>query len=353
MSALLSPDAAGTSLPYMERRVGSWVKEFSMLYIDSPVRAGFSHTASSARGTLEEYGADLFEFLLQFHALFPLCYPGLYVGGQSYAAKSVLALATRIHQRNQQGGQMIPLKGVFMGGPFFEPQVMLPFFFEYLHTMGVISEVQLDDYERNMRTTINDYLEGNINSSTMGKQIVKAVFEDFEPHLLDLNNFHRREVVHIGEKATAEIMNSSLLRVAVHAGNVPFIANNETLFFSMADDFLTGTSDLLATLLDAGTYKVLVYNGNYDVLVSSLMVDEGLKATPWNGRELFKNASMSYWMGTKADGKKVLLGFYTSVGNLCRVVVDRAGLMTPGDKNAAVFKMLRQFTRQGCVASPP
>ena len=74
----------------VSRRNVTWVKSHSIIYIDSPVGAGFSFTDSEMgyTDTTESVTDNLYEAVKQFFQIFPEYQPrDFYVAGQSYAGK--------------------------------------------------------------------------------------------------------------------------------------------------------------------------------------------------------------------------------------------------------------------------
>ena len=67
----------------------SWTNKASMIYIDNPVGAGFSHTKNGGFvNSQEEVGRDLYEMLTQWFQLFPEYQSNkFFVFGESYAGK--------------------------------------------------------------------------------------------------------------------------------------------------------------------------------------------------------------------------------------------------------------------------
>ncbi|GFR78333.1 carboxypeptidase [Elysia marginata] len=330
-----------------EARTGSWVGPFSVLYIDNPVFAGYSFSSSGPRTTQEEYGQDLYEFVQQFYKLFPhLLSIDLYIGGQSYAGKYVPVLAHWIHSSRQNAPTRIPLRGLYIGGPLFAPAVMFPENFEYLYNVGAISKHQRTTGRKQTQDLVDRYLKGELDPADTIRQIMPLIFSTQIP---SYDNYVTGEKVDF-QRITA-IMTSDRLRKALHVGSRDYVTMNGTLFSQFHSDIMSDTRDKLSELLDAGEYKVLIYSGDVDVMVSVAMVEAALLATPWSGRGAYENSSRKPWYGqpSPTSNRRPLYGYYSKTSQLCRVVVRGAGHQTPHDQPAISREMMLQFVHDDCV----
>lgn len=328
-------------------RNGSWVGPFSMLYIDNPVFTGYSYSSSRPSLTQEEYGNDLYEFVQQFYQLFPyLLSNDLFIGGQSYAGKYVPVLAHRIHSSRETGREPIPLRGIYIGGPLFAPEIMFPENFEFLYSVGAVSEYQRRKVQQKIQALVEKYRARELTPA--------ATIEKIMPHIFELpipsydNYVTGKEPAH--NRITA-IMKSKRMQKALHLGNLDFISFNKTLFSQFHSDILLHVKDKLEELLDSKKYKVLIFSGDCDVVVSVAMVEAGLMSLRWHGQEDYKNASRTFWYGhSNSSDDKPLYGYFSQTKNLlCRVVVRGAGHQTPHDQLDISREMMVQFVRHGCV----
>jgi vitellogenic carboxypeptidase-like protein len=98
----------------------------------------------------------------------------------------------------------------------------------------------------------------------------------------------------------------------------------------------------LAVLLDS--YKVLIYNGDLDAVVSSAMVDAALLSTNWSLKDQYRDSVREVW----SSGFD-LKGFYTRTGQFCRAVIHGAGHQAPFDQPEISLDMMTQFINYGCI----
>ncbi len=139
----------------------SWVKEFSVLYIDNPVGSGFSFTHNtSGLSTDEEAIADnLYEALQQFFILFSEYRKNdFYVTGESYAGKYIPAIGYKLH--TMRNNSNINFKGFAIGNAWIDPITMLDYG-SFLKSVGLIDENQLKHFYEEQNKTISEIKKGN------------------------------------------------------------------------------------------------------------------------------------------------------------------------------------------------
>ncbi|XP_019053613.1 PREDICTED: serine carboxypeptidase-like 28 [Nelumbo nucifera] len=122
----------------------SWSKVASVLYVDSPVGAGFSYSNSSS--DYETYSDELtaidnYKFLLNWLERFPEYKTrDVYLAGEGYAGHYVLQLAQMILAHNAAGKYTnITLKGLALGNAILDEEALNRGVDHYLASHGYIS----------------------------------------------------------------------------------------------------------------------------------------------------------------------------------------------------------------------
>ncbi|GFS26677.1 carboxypeptidase [Elysia marginata] len=341
-----------------KRKEGSWFGPFSTLYIDNPVGAGNSfseHDKENLNVKKEGYGENLYQFLEEFFLLFPESYDKeLYLGGQSYAGKYISAAAYRTHLAITRNESRLPLKGIYMGGPFFAPEVMFPSTAEYVYSMGAAGPVDAQFYREISRIFSHSLLTGAMGNLNVLDILIQMFFQEVD---FPYNYVTGAEIFYMKQVRFVDfLMNSERFRKAVHVGSQQYSIFDWTVREDMGSDFFSSCRSELAAVLDSGLYKVLVYTGDFDVVTSSRMVDEALLQTSWSGQAEYARAWRSEWHGpaTRTSyqrGRDQLYGFFSKTGVLCRVVVHGAGHDVPQDQPIVARLMMEQFVHTGCVRS--
>ncbi|CAG7829532.1 unnamed protein product, partial [Allacma fusca] len=99
----------------------TWVRKYSMLYLDVPVGTGFSFTDKEdgyAKNS-EDDANELFEALQQFFTLFSeYQVPDFYIAGEAASANHIPRMVKRVEAGNKEEKLKINLKGFMVGSPF-------------------------------------------------------------------------------------------------------------------------------------------------------------------------------------------------------------------------------------------
>ncbi|XP_005100538.1 probable serine carboxypeptidase CPVL [Aplysia californica] len=325
----------------VEENKFSWTEFASVLYIDNPVGTGYSFSDSGPAGERykqEDITRELFNFLEQFFVMFSEYKTrDFYIGGQSYAGKYVPSIAQFIHQKRKNKETNIPLTGVYLGGPFFDPPTQSPESLSYFYSVGAVSYAS----HIKSKTAVQNFIEsiGDRPTGLITSDIFSRFFE--VPGVTFKDNYMLQNPA--GYECVYYVMISDPVMKAVHVRhNQRFVIAGTDLYQKFGDEFFKSTKGQLSELLD-NNYKVLVYTGDYDTVVSSSMTEAALMSTPWLRQKEYNNTERSVW------GKDDTLGFYSLTGRLCRVVVRAAGHQTPRDQPERSFLMMSLFLRDGCV----
>jgi carboxypeptidase C (cathepsin A) len=118
--------------------------------------------------------------------------------------------------------------------------------------------------------------------------------------------------------------------------NITFIKSNPKIYTAFGDDITkTVTRDLIRVLRNT---RVLIYNGQNDVVVNTPGVMLYLNSLSWSGIKEWKKTPKQMW--TIVDE---IQGWSKVSGNLWFVLVNGAGHMVPTDKPVAALHMMSRF----------
>ncbi|KAF2910666.1 serine carboxypeptidase-like 7 isoform X2 [Oryza sativa Japonica Group] len=187
------------SLPRLHYHPYSWTKVASILFVDSPVGAGFSFSRDPKGYDVGDVSASmqLIKLLREWFTEYPhyLSNP-FYVGGDSYAGKIVPFIVQKISEDIEAGVRpTFNLKGYLVGNPSTGERIDLESRVPYSHGVGIISD-QL--YEM-----IMEHCEGEDydNPSNVICQQALARFDSV-----------RRQLLHEGSRA--QILNPNCIYVS-------------------------------------------------------------------------------------------------------------------------------------------
>ncbi|KAF5282413.1 hypothetical protein FQR65_LT14307 [Abscondita terminalis] len=321
----------------LKKKEHYWSQTHSVIYIDNPVGTGFSFTDEGGYTHNETIiGEHLYLALLEFFQIFPeLKENDFFVTGESYAGKYVPAIAHYIMKQNPKAQQKINLKGLAIGNPHCDPVNQLGYA-ELMYQLGLIDlngkklvQIKVDEIIelihkqewREAYDSLNKFIAGNSGESTLFQNLTG--FTNYY-NILDINDTatnNMRKYVDIPE-----------FREALHVGNVTF-DDGEKVLAAMITDFMQSITPLLIELLDH--YKILFYNGQFDILIAYPLMMNFLQKMEFKDSEAYKVAERHIWM---IDGD--VAGYVKEAGNVMDVLVRKAGHMVPMDQSKWALDML-------------
>ncbi|BES90578.1 Carboxypeptidase [Nesidiocoris tenuis] len=317
-----------------------WSQELNMIYIDSPVGTGFSFTQYEEGFATNEtrVGADLYSALVQFFQLFPEYKKNkFFITGESYAGKYIPALAHTIHVNNPSADLKINLVGFAIGDGWIDPRNMMVYS-EYLLQHGIVDEktaAAMKIHEKNATALID---QKKFHEATEEWHKVVGLFEaatggelSTYDYTLVHNNFDG------DEDLISRYLNQPHVRKAIHVGDLVY-NDGSKVSQHLFDDMTKSVADWLEELLDH--YKVLLYNGQLDIIVAYPLTMSFVKTLKWSGAAAYAKASRELWYV-----ENELAGFHKTVGNFTEILVRNAGHMVPGDQPLWALDMITRFTQ--------
>lgn len=329
----------------------TWNKDYAMLFIDNPVGAGFSNTASS-KGYVNnetEVADNLYSMLDQFYKVFPEDLKrDLYVTGESYGGHYVPAIAERIHSENKNGASIqIPLRGVAIGDGWIDPVVQMTGYPAQMFNLGLADAQQ--------RAVIQSYCDQAVQYIKSG-QMLKAftVWDEMlngdvfpYPNYFhnitgsnDYDNFMRTNPP-ANFEYYAKFLNLPSTRKSLHVGSTPYGVNASDCEHHLLRDFHASMVPRLQVLLE--NYKVLIYSGQLDIIIGAPLTELFLPKVEWSGQSAYQVASRKIWRVRKDDAE--VAGYIRQVKNFTQVIVRGAGHIVPADQPERAFDMINRFVK--------
>lgn len=132
------------TLPRLQYNPNSWTKVAHVLFVDSPVGAGFSFSRQPKGYEVGDLSASLqlHEFLIKWFSKHPMYLANpFYIGGDSYAGKIVPYIAQKISEGIEAGRRpLLNLKGYLVGNPSTGESIDVSSKVPYAHGVGIISD---------------------------------------------------------------------------------------------------------------------------------------------------------------------------------------------------------------------
>lgn len=329
----------------LKPRKYSWNINHNLLYIDNPVGTGYSFTDNDLGYAVNEtdVGRDIHTALVQFFDLFPELQPNeFYVTGESYAGKYVPAVSHAIKDYNIKAKIKINLKGLAIGNGLSDPYNQL-LYSDYLYQIGLLDFNGRDEfkkYEQQARDLISqkkwaeafvlfdEVLDGDLTKSP-------SLFKNLTGFDFYFNYFHIKESN--SSNYFAEWVQRPDVRKAIHVGNCSFNTEAKKVEEKLREDIMQSVTFFVSDLLQH--YKVLIYNGQLDIIVAYPLTVNYLLNLDWPGAKEYKSAARKQWW-IKND----LAGYSKTVGNLTEVLVRNAGHMVPADQPMWAWDLITRFT---------
>ncbi|KAJ3703463.1 hypothetical protein LUZ61_007168 [Rhynchospora tenuis] len=184
----LSLDIQGyrDGLPSLLYRPDSWTQVSNVIFVDSPVGAGFSysHTPEGLQTSDTETVHRLLSFLYRWLEQHPKFKSNpLYIGGDSYSGKIIPALTLEIAIAKEFNGAPFNLKGYSAGNPVTDHDIDFDGKIPFLHGMALISD---ELYELTKKSCSGDYAHPSNSNCVKHLDAVDEVIKDINnDHILE------------------------------------------------------------------------------------------------------------------------------------------------------------------------
>ncbi|XP_028155781.1 uncharacterized protein LOC114349567 [Ostrinia furnacalis] len=321
---------------YLKRNPHTWLRNHSLVFIDNPVGTGYSFTQheDGFAKDMETYSKHLYSALRQFLELFPEQRAApLVIAGESYAGKYVPALAMEVHRHKNFPGGDINLRGLMLGNAYMEPSMLAEITRPY-YNFGLLDKEQIQEAQPLIDAFRQDIEAGRSIAAKQKWMAIASMLIEMSslPHAY---NFLQDTPLFAGDYS--EFLLKSVIKRALHVGDIDFSLINVTANMALAPEFLSNTRPMLETLLNH--YDVMAYCGQLDQMLSCAVAGEHYRKWRWDRRAEFLNATRH---PLRFKGK--LAGYYKSGGRFTEVVVRGAGHMAAKDAPAPMQWLAAQWT---------
>ncbi|XP_041041021.1 probable serine carboxypeptidase CPVL isoform X2 [Carcharodon carcharias] len=290
----------------LKARKVPWTSKYSVLYIDNPVGTGFSFTDQDEGYAQNEddVGRDLYSALIQFFQIF-------------YE-----------YQQND----------------FYATGEMLGGYAEFMYQIGIIDEKQKQYVQQQTDIGVR-YIQQ--------KKWVEA-FEVFDTLLngdtVEYPSFYKNVTgctnyfnflqctEPLDQNYFGAYLSQPEVRSFIHVGNLTFHDGSE-VEKHLLKDIMQSVKPWVAILMN--NYRVLMYNGQLDIIVAAPLTERFLLTVPWSKAEEFKNAKRHFWFINPSDTE--VAGYVRKVGDFYQVIIRGGGHLLPYDQPERAFDMIDRF----------
>jgi len=134
-----------------------------------------------------------------------------------------------------------------------------------------------------------------------------------------------------------KFLTSAAVRKAIHVGNASYSDINTVVYDHLKKDIPKTVKPWIETLLN-NDYKVMIYNGQVDVIIAYPQTEEFISKLKWKGSEAYRQAKRVIW---RYDND--VAGYAREVDNLRQVMVRNSGHILPFDQPHWALDMITRF----------
>lgn len=320
----------------------SWAQSYHIISVDYPYGSGYSFatTPSDYQNSTSGSSSYLYNFLQLLAKKYPNWFNrDFYIFGESYAGHWIPGIAYKIIQENQSakitGVTPIPLKGVAMGDPLSDALYQTQNYGDVAFDLGLLNRVQ---------NVLINLTESQIAFNIKGGNYISAnnylnkVQNDLETYSYGVNLYNMRTYAmpDMGNYPVwlANDTTKALLNVP---SSVNWIDCNNDVYLAFSADITQGfVTNWMPYLLS--NLRVMVYNGQDDLLINTRGVENWFPAINWPYMQGFLKSRKILW-----KMQNNIVGYVQQYSNMTFVVVQKAGHFSPYDQPAAVFEMVTKF----------
>ncbi|KAJ6242173.1 carboxypeptidase y [Anaeramoeba flamelloides] len=309
----------------------NWNKNTALLYVDNPVGSGFSFVdKSNGYATTETTVANELYTLLSifFEKIEKYTGNDLYIFGESYAGKYIPAIGSKIIK----SGNKLNLKGIGIGDGLTDPINQIPSYSEYAYATGLIDLKQKKAIEVKQATAVESIKNGEY--VTAADQLL-----DISSTIGKLSGLDVYDIINKSspsETALRKFMNSPAIQKTFKV-DMKWTDCSSAPANGLYADIARTIVPNVVTILNSGC-KVILYNGQYDLMINLIGADTWIRKMNWKYSDEFCKAERSVW---KVDNN--VAGYVTNYKNLWQVVVRGAGHMVPYYVPKNSLDMLTRF----------
>ncbi|KAJ0175694.1 hypothetical protein K1T71_008853 [Dendrolimus kikuchii] len=337
----------------LNRRDNSWIDEYNLLFVDSPLGTGFSTVVNEENipKTLEENAVHLRFTLESFYTLHEeYVNTPLYIFGEGHGSQLAVALAIEL---NKPQNFTHNLQGVVIGNGIISPAVALTKLGFYLEELGYI--------DANGRSAIENL--SNETNSLVSTEHLEVAFDKFIT-LGDFVNDYAGAIAvnlgHIVEKLTRDstdyfgkkqhmrethgFTDDQLFMYEVVApalripANITYDRYRNAVTDAFRGTFMIPATDRVEYILQNTNLTVTIYNGNLDAVSNTPGQVEWVENLQWNGQMEFLSSPR-----LPLVVNSLMEGYYRETERLQFYWMNAAGLSVPLDSPVAMRRVIQRI----------
>jgi vitellogenic carboxypeptidase-like protein len=321
----------------------SWNDYYNLLIIDNPRGTGYSVAdGDSYVHNQDQVAEDFLNAMLNFYeldAFSSFSKTPLYIFGESYGGHYIPSISKRMVQYNEGHTPGLPLRGIGIGDGWTDPIHQLTNYALFGFSLGFIDYNEKIQVQKNQLLAIGNILAGRFsqaldNFDNLNDIIATGggglniynfrLFNDYDTSFL---------MKFFNDAATAKRYNVDPSRIGTYTDS------NDKVYEGLQNDFMQSVADRVAYVAESGL-PVLLYNGQYDIIVNTATAINWISELEWAGNQAFYNAPLQNWIYKNGSA----VGLAKNYKNFTFVIMNKAGHLAPMDQLEPSIEMVRRFT---------
>ncbi len=352
---------------YLKFNEFSWNEVADVIYVEQPVRTGYSIASNNSMIIDNEYkvASDFYLFLVEFITIFPEYQSSVdvYISGESYAGFYIPYIAEHIVKTQETmvvtDPKYINIQGVAIGNGAIDDAIQFASYSEYAYSHGLIplgAKSYIDDqYVRCMDRTASQYgTSNNLECNTMSAVLDAAG----KPNEYNTATFVSYDNIIKPGGPFFRFFNNEKVQELLHVRgyNLPGVNFQPEKGYTVSNNYYAPPkwevcNDAINSALK-GTHpntavpslqylvtkiKVLLYSGEFDLNCNTLGTLHVLEAHSWNQKR-WNSASRGLW-----KYKNDVAGEHFNLDSLSFLIVRNSGHLLPMDLPANALDMINRF----------
>ena len=325
--------------PFRTNLAWTWAINYHILSVDFPYGAGYSfaNKAGDEKNNTLDATFYLYRFLAKLGAKYPTWFTrNVYIFGESYGGHWVPGLAYNILQQNSLNtGFNIPLKGIGMGDPWVDPSTQSQTYGSYSFATSLINSNELNIVNYYQSLASSQLSQGLLIQAESNWENAYNTVVDFSG---GVNEYNIRIFGNYDDSNLNRWLNQASTKTLLNvpSGNTWTSCNNSVYDYYIPD-IMNSTGPLISYILSQ-QIKVLIYNGQDDLIVNSPGVENMIAKLNWSGSSGFLSAPKVNWV---VNGN--MAGYAQTYQGFTFALVLASGHMAPYDQPANVMDMVNRF----------
>lgn len=325
--------------PYLNNL--TWTAKYHVISVDFPLNTGFSFSNSESDLKNSTVGATsyLYTFLVRLATKNPNWFNrDFYVFAESYGGGHwAPGICYKILQENaivsQTGNPYIKLKGMSIGDPWLDPTSQVSTYATFAYNLGLLNQAQFQQITSTQTQIIENVQQNNYQEAWNYWNLTRSLLVQYS----GVNLYNMRMYQPYPEQLWYNWVNKTSTRELLHAPlHTKYHTSNAEVHSSFDQDSMNSTIWMLPYIIE--NIKVMIYNGQDDLLINEPGTQALLKGIAWKNMKKMLESRKIVW---KVNGS--IAGYAQQYLEFRFVNVLKAGHQAPSDQPVNIRDLVYRF----------